>query len=380
MRVALICETFLPSVNGVTTTLCRVLEHLAADGHEVLLLAPHDAPTSYAGHQVIPLNSLPLPFYQEVKVTPPQLGITAHLRRFKPDLVHVVGPAVLGAGATAVVRGLGLPLLSSYHTNFGTYSTHYGVGFLKTPVDAYLRWIHNRSLLTLCPSLATMRELRAQGFRRLRVWGRGVDTTRFHPDHRSTAWRQSAGVQPGETALVYVGRLAKEKRVDLLADTLRQLQGARLIVVGDGPARSDLERRMDGLPVHFTGYLQGHDLATAYASSDVFVFPSDTETFGQVVQEAMSSGLAVVGARGGGTLDLVRDGQTGALCVPGSATDMAAQLRPLIAAPDQRLAMGHAARTTAEGRSWPVVVNELLHHYQRTMLRAPRQRLAPSMR
>lgn len=365
MRVALISETFLPSVNGVTTTLCQLLEHIARRGGEAILFAPLGSPSSYAGARVVPLGSLPLPFYPEVQLTPPQWGITAQLRRFKPDLVHVVGPLVLGSVVPVVASTLRVPLISSYHTDFGAYSQHYGIGFLRHGVDRYLRWIHNRCMLTLCPSTATLRDLRRLGFRRLRVWGRGVDITRFHPAHRAAAWRAAIGARPEDRVLLYVGRLAPEKRVDLLAEALPGLSNVRLVIVGDGPARSDLERRMADLPVHFTGYLRGDDLATAYGSADAFVFPSPTETFGQVVQEAMASGLPVVGARSGGTLDLVRPGVNGLLFDPGSAVDLHTQLDRLLVNPQTLAAMGRAGRAVAETRSWPVLLDELLQYYDR---------------
>jgi phosphatidylinositol alpha 1,6-mannosyltransferase len=194
----------------------------------------------------------------------------------------------------------------------------------------YLRWVHNSCALTLCPSLATLADLRAHGFRRLRLWRRGVDTARFHPRYRSAAWRESIGVQPGEVLLLYVGRLATEKRIELLAEALDELTGVRLALVGDGPARPALERRFAGRPVHFAGFLRDEALVTAYASADLFVFPSDTETFGQVIQEAMAAGLPVVAARAGGALDLVRERVTGALFAPGSVVELTAQMRTLV--------------------------------------------------
>jgi glycosyltransferase involved in cell wall biosynthesis len=374
MRIALITETFLPNVNGVTTTLCRLLDHLQARGHEAIIFAPHGGPESYAGAEVVPLGGMPLPLYPEVNFTPPQFGIATRLRRFKPDVLHLVSPIILGALGPGIANNLRLPLISSYHTDLVKYSYHYGMGFLKDVFCSYLRWIHNRTRLTLCPSRATLQSLRAQGFRRLRVWGRGVDTVRFHPDGRSEAWRTSVGVQPGEKLLLYVGRLGREKRVDLLEDALRGLEGVRLVVVGDGPARPDLQQRMQGLPVHFTGYLKGTELATAYASADVFVFPSDTETFGQVVQEAMASGLPVVGARSGGTLDLVQEGVTGYLFEAGVASDLRARLRSLLANPAVLQAMGESGRMFAERRSWSSVMDELMAYYHRMQRRSPRYR------
>ncbi len=374
MRIALISETFLPDINGVTTTLCRLLEYLQFEGHQTLLLAPHGAPPTYADAEIVPLGGMPLPFYPEVRLTPPQFGMTAHLRRFRPDLLHLVSPVMLGVAGTHVARNLRLPLISSYHTNLGDYSKHYGLGFLRDSVNTYLRWVHNHCRMTLCPSHTTLHELRRHGFRRLKVWGRGVDTSRFHPDQRSAAWRAAVGMQPGELLLLYVGRLAREKRIELLADALRDLSGVRLVLVGDGPARCELQQRMAGLPVSFMGYLRGTELATAYASADIFVFPSDTETFGQVVQEAMASGLPVVGARSGGTLDLIQDGHTGFLFEPRLASDLRARLRHLIANDSLRLAMGQAGRDAAELRSWSHVLEQLMHYYDRVLRRMPGRR------
>jgi glycosyltransferase involved in cell wall biosynthesis len=371
MRVALICETFLPNVNGVVTTLCRILEHLHAEGHETLLFAPQGAPETYAGAEIVPLAGVTFPLYPELALTPPQPGMTSRLRQFRPDIVHLVGPAILGAATPNLVQHLRVPLISSYHTDFGAYTQHYGLGFFKGVVNAWLRWIHNRSRMTLCPSTATLRDLRSQGFRRLKVWGRGVDTERFHPEHRSNEWRASVGMQPDETLMLYVGRIAREKRVELLIDAVRGVEGVRLVMVGDGPARAELEQRAGHLPVHFTGYLKGQALATAYASADVFVFPSDTDTFGQVMQEAMASGLPVIGARSGGSLDLIREDATGKLFEPGVASDLRVQLQHLVSDPALRASMGQAGREAAERRSWPSVMNELMAYYVHVLRRTP---------
>ncbi|HEY3227754.1 MAG TPA: glycosyltransferase family 1 protein [Roseiflexaceae bacterium] len=379
MRIALIAETFLPDVNGVVTTLCRLLEYLRDHGHEALLFAPHGSPTSYAGAEVVPLRGVPLPLYPELKLTPPQPGITAHLHDFRPDLLHLAGTFVLGPIGCTVGRQLGLPLVASYHTDFPAYSAYYGLGPFGMLVYRYLRWFHNRCTLTLCPSSATLADLRSHGFRRLRLWGRGVDIECFHPRHRSRAWRESVGVQPGERLLLYVGRLAAEKRLDLLVQALYGLERTRLVLVGDGPARAALERAFAGLPVAFTGYLHGETLSTAYASADLFVFPSDSETFGQAIQEAMASGLPVVGARAGGALDLVREGVTGAFFAPGSAVELHVRLRELLSAPDSLAALGRAGRAAAEQRSWDKILDQLVLQYQvalRCRVR-PRLRIAP---
>lgn len=375
MRVALITETFLPDTNGVVSTLCRVLEHLQTQGHEAILFAPHDAPQSYAGAQIIPLHGMPLPMYPDLKFTPPQFGITAQLRRFKPDVLHLAGLVALGPTGRYVANTLDLPLVGAYHTDFPAYSTHYGLGWTKALAYRYLRWFHNRCGATLCPSSATINDLRTHGFRRLRLWGRGVDTVRFHPQYRSEAWRELVGAQPGERLLLYVGRLATEKRVDLLVDTLRATASARLILVGDGPARPALERSFEGLPVHFCGFLRGEALATAYASADMFVFPSDTETFGQVVQEAMASGLPVVAAGAGGVVDIVRKDVSGKLFSPGDSSSLQHDVLSLLAQPARMQSMGQAGRVLAEQRSWPSVMHELIGHYNRVIHRWHRPRL-----
>lgn len=376
MRIALITETFLPNVNGVVTTLCRLLEHLRDHGHEAMLLAPEGGPACYAGAEVVPLRGMPLPVYPELRLTPPQLGITAHLRRFRPDVVHLAGTVALGVAGRHAARQIGAPLVGVYHTDFPAYTAHYGLGGLRALLYGYLRWVHNSCAVTLCPSSATIADLRTHGFRRLRRWTRGVDTARFHPGHRSEAWRTAVGARPGERVLLYVGRLAAEKRLDLLAEMLPRLANTRLVLVGDGPARSALEARLAGAPAYFTGYLSGDELATAYASTDLFVFPSDTETFGQVIQEAMAAGLPVVAARAGGTLDLVRDGVSGALFMPGNAADLCRRVAELLAAPAQAAAFGAAGRAATEQRSWPRVLDALLGHYNQAITRRARPRRA----
>ena len=380
MRIALIAETFLPDVNGVVTTLCQLLEYLRGHDHEALVFAPYDAPTSYAGAEIVPLRGVPLPLYPELKLTLPQPGIMARLRQFQPDVLHLVGTLVLGPAGVAAGQRLRLPLAASYHTDFPAYSRYYGLGLLRTLAYRYLRTFHNRCALTLCPSSATLADLRAHGFRRLRVWGRGVDTERFHPRYRSVAWRTAVGAQPGERIVLYVGRLAAEKRLDLLARALRGLDRVRLVVVGDGPARPFLERTYAGLPVAFTGYLRAEALATAYASADVFVCPSDSETFGQVIQEAMASGVPVVAARAGGALDLVREGSTGAFFSAGSASDLHVQLRQLLDAPERLTQLGQNGRAAAEQRSWSQILDQLMLQYQVARRRWTQRTLATSAR
>lgn len=364
MRIALLTETFLPNINGVVTTLCRLIEYLGKHDHDILLFAPEGSPHSYAGASIVPLRGIPLPHYPDLRLTPPQPGVTAQLRDFRPDIVHLAGLVAFGATACYAAQSIGATLIGAYHTNIPAYSTHYGLGFLRNLSYRYLRWIHNRCELTLCPSYATLMDLRLHGFRRLRLWRRGVDTESFHPRFRSEAWRSAQGVTSEERVLLYVGRLATEKRLDMLAEVLPTLPNTRLVLVGDGPARPGLERRLAGLPVYFTGFLQGDDLATAYASADLFVFPSDTETFGQVIQEAMASALPVLAAGAGGALDLVHPGVTGELFTPGNVQALRQQATTLLEHGPRLIAMGNAGRSFAEQRSWDHVLRQLVDYYQ----------------
>ncbi len=378
MRVALITETFLPNVNGVVTTLCRLLEHLARVGHEALLFAPEGAPSTYAGAQIVSLAGQPLAFYPELQLTLPQIGFTREIQRFQPNLIHLAGPAMLGTTGRYLGARFRVPLVSAYHTDFPAYTTHYGIGWLRNVTYAYLRWVHNGCALTLCPSSATIADLRKHGFRRLRLWSRGVDTQHFHPAQRRAAFRQQMGVGPDEVMLLYVGRLASEKRVTLLADALDRLQGVRLVLVGDGPARTMLEQRLAGKPASFAGYLRGSALAEAYASADAFAFPSDTETFGQVIQEAMASSLPVIAARAGGAIDLVQEGKTGLLFTPGNAAELRNCIEQLVADTTLRTALGQAGRAAAERRSWHSVMDELTDHYERVLKRSNHQQRGSS--
>ncbi len=369
MRIALITENFLPKLDGVTRTLAMLLEHLRARGHTALVLGPKGAPRRYAGARVYGAPGVPLPFYPELRALLPSPGLERRLARFHPDIVHVVDPMLLGAMGIVWSQRLGVPLISSYHTNLAAYCSFFRLGMLEAPVWAYRRVLHNACDATLCPSLSTARQLRGQGFEQVDLWPRGVDATLFHPAHRSLAWRRRAAGDEHRPIALYVGRLSHEKNLTTLVEAWKSLLGrdAHLVVVGDGPARNDLEQALAGSSVTFTGYLQGEALAEAYASSDLFVFPSRTETFGQVVLEAMASGLAVLGFDADGVRDLVRDGETGRLAPDGDQSAFTDLLSLLMDAPQLRAQMGLRARATAEQRTWSSVMDGLLRQYERTI-------------
>lgn len=375
MRVAIVTENFLPKLDGVTRTLARLLEHLQTNGHQALLLGPESGMDRYAGAEVIGTAGLPLPFYPELKFNFFRPLFMRRLNEFQPDIIHLVDPVILGATGLAAAHLLHKPLVSSYHTNLAAYCEHFGFSLLKEPMWSYNRFIHNQCAMTFCPSPSTAAMLRLQGFEHLRIWPRGVDTALFSPARRSTelraAWLKDR-VQPEKKALLlYVGRLSWEKNLTLLIQAYRQMDHGQchLVIVGDGPALAEVQQKLAGLPVSFTGYLSGEQLATAYASADIFAFPSTTETFGQVVLEAMASGLPVAGILSEGVCDLVENGKTGFL-LDGQQTSEAARiaeyratLERLVADKQLRDITSRAAHKEAQQRTWHVAMECLARGY-----------------
>ncbi|GAA1729251.1 glycosyltransferase family 1 protein [Isoptericola hypogeus] len=364
MRVAIVAESFLPQVNGVTNSVLRVLEHLRHTGHEALVLAPDDdggaVPPFVHGTPVIEVGSVGLPGYADVRVVMGQrAGIERTLAAFAPDVVHLASPFTLGWQGLRAAENLGLPTVAVYQTEVPGYAARYGVRHLEPLLWRRVRHLHQRATLTLAPSTATARHLEARGIPRVRRWGRGVDTSVFHPAERDEAWRQDVGA--GRPLLVgYVGRLAAEKQVDALG-VLADLPDVRLVVVGAGPARGALEKLLGG--AHFTGLLRGRELARAVASLDVFVHPGELETFGQTLQEAHASGVPVVAPAAGGPLDLVEHSHTGWLYPPGDRAALRRHVVDLLGDERKRRAFGVAARRGVLGRTWQHVCTELLEHY-----------------
>lgn len=366
MRIALFTETFLPKVDGIVNTLCHLLDHLEERGHPSILFAPRGGPERYAATEVVGIGGLPLPLYPELKVVNPFTDVRSRLDAFGPDLIHVLNPFFLGVAGVRCARRTGVPLVASYHTDLPGYSRRYGFGFLEGAFWRYIRWLHNQAALNLCPSSVTRRELEEREVRNARVWTRGVDTGRFSPEWRSPEMREFlSGGHPEAPLLLYVGRVAPEKRVDWLADALEGVPGARLAVVGGGPGLEKLRARLEGTPTVFAGYLRGAELAEAYASSDLFAFPSANETFGNVVLEACASGLPVVTADSGGVLDIIRHEENGLLFDAESRPGFVAAVRRLVEHPELARSLGRRGRETALGRTWTAVLDGLMEDYAR---------------
>ncbi|ACZ29259.1 glycosyl transferase group 1 [Xylanimonas cellulosilytica DSM 15894] len=362
MRVAVVAESFLPHVNGVTGSVLRVLEHLQRRGHEAMVLAPSlGAPPFVSGAPVIEMGAVGLPGYPQVRVAVGQRArIQRALEAFGPDVVHLASPFVLGWHGLRAAENLGLPTVAVYQTEVPGYAARYGMRHLEPLLWRRVHHLHERATLTLAPSSAVLASLTERGLPRLRLWGRGVDATRFRPAARSEPWRALVGA--GRPLLVgYVGRLAPEKQVEDLR-ALAGLPHVRLVVVGDGPERETLERLLPD--AHFTGLLRGPELARAVASLDVLVHPGELETFGQTLQEAHASGVPVVAPAAGGPIDIVDHSRTGWLYAPGDLTAMRERVVDLLGDDRKRAAFGAAARARAVGRTWPAVCDELLGHYR----------------
>ncbi|MBB6170702.1 phosphatidylinositol alpha 1,6-mannosyltransferase [Nocardiopsis mwathae] len=360
LRVAIVTESFLPQVNGVTNSVCRVAEHLAARGHEALILAPGAGPAHYAGFPVVRVPGVPLPFYRGFTGgLPARRCLTTALRSFGPDVVHLASPALLGLTAVDVARRWALPTVAVYQTDLPGFVARYGVpaGDVLWPL---LHRIHAAVDRTLAPSSATLRELADHDVPRLSLWQRGVDTERFHPRHRDPALRRRLA-PGGEVIVGYVGRLARDKRVDLLAHVLR-LRGVRLVVVGDGPDRERLRRRLRGAV--FLGQRTGAELSRVHASLDVFVHTGADETFCQAVQEALASGVPVVAPASGGPLDLVLPELNGLLFAPDSVRELRVAVGRLVHNAPLRDRLAAAARPTVQARTWDVIGDQLLEHYR----------------
>jgi glycosyltransferase involved in cell wall biosynthesis len=364
MRIAFFTETFLPKIDGIVNTLCYLLDHLSDRGHASLLFAPRGGPAQFAATPVVGLRGVRFPLYRELKLVPPTINVRQPLEDFQPDLVHVLNPVSLGVAGLRHARQLNVPVVASYHTDAPGFARRWGLGLFAGPLYAYSRWIHNRADLTLCPSRYTQAQLQAQRFQRLMVWTRGVDTSRFNPLHRSLSWRERlSGGHPEAPLLLYVGRVSFEKRIEWIRPVLQAIPEARLAIVGDGPARVHLEWVFADTPTQFIGYLRGHELAQAYAAADAFIFPAANETLGNVVLEAMASGLPVVAARSGGVLDNVIDGQNGLLFDPDDQGSLVQQTQRLITDPELAARLRRAACEYAVTHTWSEVLDDLLDNY-----------------
>jgi phosphatidylinositol alpha 1,6-mannosyltransferase len=363
VRVAIVAESFLPNVNGVSNSVLRILEHLRRTGHEALVIAPDNPPGEPRAdriHDGIRVHRVPSRMFPRVTTLPlgvPTPRMVRALRGFDPHVVHLASPALLGYGGVKAARRLGVPTVAVYQTDVPGFAASYGIGITTRAAWAWFRHLHNLADRTLAPSSATMESLVAHRFPRVHRWARGVDIIRFAPSARDEELRRKWSPE-GKPIVGFVGRLAPEKHAERLI-ALTADDTVQLVIVGDGVDRQKLQSAMP--TAVFTGALYGDELAEAYASMDVFVHTGEHETFCQVVQEAMASGLPVIAPDAGGPRDLVTPWRTG-LLLPVNEFDarLPVAVGHLI---EERHRYSTAARRSVLGRSWPVICDELLGHY-----------------
>ncbi|MDR7235110.1 glycosyltransferase family 1 protein [Agrococcus sp. BE272] len=371
-RVAIVTESFLPTVNGVTTSVCRVLDHLVDTGREAMVITPRcGAPMHYRG---APVHEVPSFAYRQFPVGLPSPQVASLLARFQPDVLHAASPFMLGGQAIAEAARIGLPSVAIYQTDVAGFARRNRLGAGAAFAWQIIRRIHNAADRTLAPSTAAIADLEEAGVKRVHPWVRGVDLDGFHPDNRqgqaAAALRRRIAPH-GEAVVGYVGRVAPEKGLDRLR-ALEGVPGIRVVIVGDGPGMAETRSRLSRLRPLFLGQLHGDALRAAYAAMDVFVHTGAEETFGQTLQEAAASGLPVVAPRAGGPIDLVDHGTTGFLFAPDDASALRRAVATLAADPAMRARMGEAGRRRVLGRSWPAVADQLVEHYEAAARRALR--------
>lgn len=373
LRIAVVTETYPPEINGVALTIARVVEGLHRRHHDIQLIRPKQTRVEKAGsgprfHEVL-MRGLPIPRYPHLRMGLPAKQALMRLWAVaRPDVVHIATEGPLGFSALQAAAKLKLPVTSDFRTNFHAYSRHYGVGWMRAPIMAYLRRFHNATLATMCPTEPLRAELETIGFRNVTVVSRGIDSKRFSPLHRDASLRRSWGVDADGLVVIHVGRLAPEKNLGTVLSAFEAIRendaAARLVLVGDGPMKGRLQRDWPG--VLFAGQRSGHDLARHYASADLFLFPSLTETFGNVTGEAMASGLPVVAYDYAAAAQLIVSGSNGIVLPKGDTALFVQAARGIAFDLERRMAIGTAARERAFAQDWDAVITRL----ETTLVRA----------
>lgn len=369
MRVAIVAESFLPTVNGVVNSVLRVLEHLKAQGHEAIVIAPgarefQEEIPDYLGFTILRVPTIRVPLVNSLPIGVPTGIVNEALRDFHPDIVHLASPFVLGAAGAFAARLNRTPAVAVYQTDIAGYTTRYHLSALYRAAWDWTRTIHNTCQLTLAPSSATIATLRQHNITNVHRWGRGVDATLFHPSKRSPALRAQWNPTGDNTIVGYVGRLAAEKGLPRLA-VLNDRPDIQLVIVGGGPERMELEELLPG--AIFTGPLSGEELAAHYASFDVFVHPGEFETFCQTIQEAQASGVPTIAPRAGGPVDLIVDGYNGYLLDVASFRDDLHHAVDSCTDNSRYQRLRGNARASIADKTWECLCTQLMGYYQQAI-------------
>lgn len=365
MRVAIVAESFLPNINGVTNSVLRVLEHLHREGHEAIVIAPgardgQEEVSDYLGFPIRRVPTVKVPMIDSLPVGVPTTVVDSELREFQPDIIHLASPFVLGAAGAFSARQLRIPAVALYQTDVAGFATKYQLSALAFGVWEWLRTIHNSCQMTLAPSSLTIADLEHHHIKNVRHWGRGVDAVRFHPSKRSASLRKLWEPTGTKRIVGFVGRLAAEKGVHRLS-ALNDREDIQLVIVGDGPERPLLEAQLPNAV--FTGALGGEALAHAYASLDIFVHAGEFETFCQAIQEAQASGVPTIGPRAGGPVDLIEEGVNGYLLEVDTFIEDLPAAVDAIDSPD----FGVNARASIENKTWEALCRQLMGYYEEVL-------------
>ncbi|AOT68594.1 glycosyltransferase family 4 protein [Geosporobacter ferrireducens] len=370
MRVAIFTDTFLPQINGVTNTLEKLIRYFEDNKIDYRVFAPQDGNEEY-NHKIVRFFSFKFFLYPECRVSLPNyISISEQLNAFKPDLIHVVTPFNIGLCGLKYARDAQIPLVSSYHTNIPQYLEYFNLKFLSNVSWGFFKWFHSFCAKTYCPSQMTLELLRSQGIENLEIWGRGIQVEKYSPKYRSTMMRKEMNLE-NKTVFLYVGRISPEKDLDIFMKVAQRLnekyqEHIHFMMVGDGPLTKTLRETAPG-NMTFTGFLEGENLSAMYASSDIFLFPSSTETYGNVILEAMASEIPVIACNAGGILENLIDGYNGIGCQERQVESFYRASERLLLNYEIRKQLAVTGRKYAMDMGWDHVFERLVHSYQRVI-------------